>query len=226
MTKSRKLIVEQPNYNVNSFIEQNNLNVDKKWKFTGQYIMVDRVNKNRRIYESSEMSPAIDRYISEYISQNRGGGECNHSLEPEMKLDRLAHKITKLYKDPHDENFYIGESEIIEDNPPGRILIGLCKASVNWGLSSKCLGSIEESASANKVKSPIILGVDAVWDASANTKFINGIYEEKEYIIGNDNKAYEAFTKFEKHLSKYPTHHRDAINQHILEGFKRLLINI
>jgi hypothetical protein len=225
MDITRKLIVEQPNYNVELFSESNGTD-EKKWKFTGQYIMVDKKNKNNRMYESTEMTPAIDRYLAEYVSQNRGGGECNHSLDAEMKLDRLAHKITKLHKDPNDDFFYIGESEIITENPPGKILLGLCKHKVNWGLSSKCLGSIVESSDGNKVKSPIILGVDAVWDASANTKFINGIYEEREYIIGDDNRAHEAFSKFNKHLSKYPSHHSDAIKQHILEGFQKLLKSI
>jgi Prohead core protein serine protease len=223
MLITKKLIVESPNYDIETIVEQKNTDAEKVWKFTGQYIMVDRKNRNNRIYESSEMIPAIDRYIAEYINNNRGGGECNHSLEPEMKLDRLAHKITKLYRDPSDEHFFIGESTIIGDNPPGRILIGLCKSAVNWGLSSKCLGTISESVDGNKVKQPIILGVDAVWDASANTKFVNGIYEDKEWIIGEDNKAYEAFAQLEKHLAKYPSHHRDAINRHILEGFQRLL---
>jgi len=219
----RKLIVEHPCYDVEPLMERKNLDQEPRYYFTGQYLMLSRKNKNNRIYEESEMLPAIDRYIADYVKHNRGGGECNHSLEPEMKLDRLAHKIVELKRDTSEPDFYIGKSEILTENPPGKILAGLIKHNVNWGLSSKCLGQIEESERGNLVKSPIILGVDAVWDASANTKFINGIYEEREWIIGDDQKVYEAFQGFSKAHTNYISKHRSEVNAHIIEQLSKFL---
>ena len=101
------------------------------------------------------------------------------------------------------------------------------------GMSSRSLGRIDESSGASKVREISILSVDCVYDPSIggslnnpDTGFVKGILENKEFIIADDGHVAEAFEKFEKHLSKYPSHHSDAIKQHILEGFKRLLINI
>jgi len=222
----RKLIVESPMYDLKYETIQENRSEERKLMINGRYLMLNRINKNRRIYESSEMIPAIEAFHKDFIMDNRGGGECNHSPDPEVKLDRLAHKIVSLTRDPQDEDFYIGRSEIITANPPGRILEGLIKHNMKFGLSSKALGIIEEGSDGNKVKKPILLSVDAVYDPSASPCFINGIYENREYIIGNDGKAHEAFTQLTKDLSKYPSRHSDAIKAHIVESFKKMLANI
>jgi len=226
MILTRKLIVEQPFFDVESEIVQEGMNSEKKLYFKGQYLMLNQMNKNGRVYEEDEMLPAIQTFNENYIQKHRAGGELNHSAEPEIKLERLAHKIIDLKRDYSNPNFFIGKSEVLTSNPSGKILEGLIKHNMKFGLSSKCLGQIEESSGIKLVKNPIILSVDAVYEPSANTVFVDGILESKEYIIGNDGKVAEAFEKFEKKLSKYPSKHRNEINNYILENFKQLLNNI
>lgn len=228
MSISRSLIVEQPLFDIEYQITQESRDSEKRLFFTGQYIMVNKKNKNNRIYEEKEMIPAINTFIETYVKNDRAGGELNHSTEADIKLERLAHKIVDLKRDSSNPDYFVGKSEVITANPSGKILEGLIKHNLRFGLSTKCLGSVTESAedNANYVKSPIILSVDAVYEPSANSEFVNGILENKQYIISDDGKVAEAYEKLEKKLAKYPSRHRDAINSYIRESLEKFLQSI
>lgn len=228
MSITRSLIVEQPLFDIEYQITQESRDSEKRLFFTGQYIMVNKKNKNNRIYEEKEMIPAINTFIETYVKNDRAGGELNHSTEADIKLERLAHKIVDLKRDSSNPDYFVGKSEVITANPSGKILEGLIKHNLRFGLSTKCLGSVTESAedNANYVKSPIILSVDAVYEPSANSEFVNGILENKQYIISDDGKVAEAYEKLEKKLAKYPSRHRDAINSYIRESLEKFLQSI
>lgn len=223
MQLSRKLIVEHPMYDLQYESIQENREADKKLYMSGPFLQINVKNKNNRIYEEVEMLPAIDDFRKNYINENRAGGECNHSDDPDVKLDKLAHKIISLERESDNSNYYIGKSEILTSNPPGRILEGLIKHNMKFGVSSKCLGRIVESSDGNKVKSPIIIGIDAVYDPSAQTAFVNGICENREYIIGNDGRIAQAYEALDKSLSKYPSRHSDEIRAYIFENLQKFL---
>jgi len=223
MIISRKLIVEQPNYDLEFLSEQTNRDNEKRIYIRGQYIMMNRGNKNRRKYMESEMIPAVDTYIEEYVKQNRGGGELNHSSNPDVDLGKLADKIVHLERDKSDPDFYIGKSLILS-TPSGKILESLVHDGVKFGKSTKCLGQISESTDGyNVVKSPIVLLVDNVFDPSVATAFVNGILENKEYIISDDGRVAETYAALEKRLAKYPSKHKDAINDYIRESLEKFL---
>jgi hypothetical protein len=65
-----------------------------------------------------------------------------------------------------------------------------------------------------------------VYEPSANSEFVNGILENKEYIISDDGKVAESFVQLEKKLAKYPGKHRDAINEYIRESLEKFLKTI
>lgn len=149
-----------------------------------------------------------------------------NSSNPDVDLSKLADKIVSLERDRSDPDYYIGKSMILS-TPSGKILESLVHDGVRFGKSSKCLGQISESSDGyNRVKSPIILLVDNVFDPSVSTAFVNGILENKEYIISDDGKIAEAYEGLQKNLSKYPSRHRDAIKQHILESLNQFLAKI
>ena len=226
MQIKRKLIVESPMYDLNFESVQDNRDAEKKLFFSGPFIMVNRKNKNGRIYESEEMEPAVDYFIENYVNKNRAGGECNHSDTADIALDRLAHKIVSLEQDKKDPDLYIGKSEVITANPPGRILKGLIDSNFTFGVSTKILGSIVESSRGNLVKSILLVGIDAVYEPSAQTCFVNGILENREYIIGDDGRVAEAYAALDKKLSKYPSKHSDEIRAYILENLQKFLTQI
>jgi len=226
MQVARKLIVEQPMYDLQYETIQENRDAEKRLYMSGPYLQLNLKNKNNRIYEETEMMPAIDDFRKNYIAENRAGGECNHSDDPDVKLDKLAHKIISLERDSSNSNYFIGKSEILTANPPGRILEGLIKHNMRFGVSSKCLGRIVESSDGNKVKAPILIGVDAVYDPSAQTCYVNGILENREYIIGDDGKVAEAYAALDKKLSKYPSKHSDEIRAYIYENLQKFLATL
>jgi len=225
MPITRKLIVEQPNYDLEFETIQENRSQDQRLYITGQYLMVNRKNKNGRIYEKNEMEPAIKVFQEEYIAKDRAGGELNHSDKPDMDLERLAHKILSLEQDSSNPDYYIGKSMVLS-SPFGKILESHIKDNMKFGMSSKCLGQIKESSLGNTVKSPILIGIDSVYDPSIGHKFVNGILENREYIIGDDGKIAEAYEKLDKKLAKYPSQYRSEINQYIFESFQRFLKDI
>lgn len=221
----RKLIVENPTYELEFEVLQENRESEKRYNIKGEYIMMNRQNKNKRIYEEFDMLPAIDIFTEQYIKTGRAGGELNHSTSPDMDLGRLADKIVSLERDKSNPDYFIGKSLVLS-TPSGKILECLIRDGLKFGKSTKCLGQIVEGTDGNRVKHPIILGVDNVYDPSVSTAFVNGIYESKEYIISNDGKVAEAFDRFEKTLAKYPSRHSDAIRTHILEGLSKFLKEI
>lgn len=226
MIISRKLIVEQPNYDLEFALEQKNKDEPKRLFIKGQYIMMNEGNKNKRKYPENEMIPAVETYIKDYINENRGGGELNHSSSPDVDLAKLADKIVSLERDEQNPNYYIGKSMILS-TPSGKILETLVHDGVKFGKSTKCLGQISESNDGfNIVSSPIILLVDNVFDPSVSTAFVNGILENKEYIISDDGRVAETYDNLQKRLSKYPSRHRDAINEYIKESLEKFLATI
>ena len=222
MSILRKLIVEQPNYDLEFETIQENRSQDQRLYITGQYLMVDDFNKNKRKYERHEMLPAIEIFQEEYIDKGRAGGELNHSDKPDMDLERLAHKIISLEQDTSDSKYYIGKSMVLS-SPFGKILESHIKDGMKFGMSTKALGQIKECVGGNVVKNVVLCGVDAVYDPSIGHKFVNGILENREYIIGDDGKIAEAYDKLDKRLSKYPSQYRSEINQYIFESFERFL---
>lgn len=149
-----------------------------------------------------------------------------NSSNPDVDLSKLADKIIHLERDKSDPDFYIGKSLILS-TPSGKILESLVHDGVKFGKSTKCLGQISESTDGfNVVKSPIVLLVDNVFDPSVATAFVNGILENKEYIISDDGRVAEAYINLEKKLAKYPSKHRDAINEYIRESLEKFLKTI
>lgn len=221
---ARKLIIEQPSFELQFETVQENREAPKRLYISGEYIMMNRKNKNQRIYEETEMVPAIGMFEDTYIKTGRAGGELNHSQSPDMDLGKLAHKIVSLTRDSSNPDYFIGKSKVLS-TPSGKILESLIEDGLKFGMSTKCLGQIQEQEGKgyHVVTSPIVLGVDAVYDPSVSTAFVNGILENKSYIIADDGNVAEAYSQLEKRLSKYPSRHRDAINDYIRESLEKFL---
>jgi hypothetical protein len=218
-----KLIVEQPNYDLEHIWEQASSDAPKKLYSKGDVIMLNRKNLNGRSYLEEDAVPAIAKYLNENDALKRGRcvSELNHSAKPEVDMDRICAKFVEIVRDSKRPDYYVGKAEIL-DTPSGRTLRHITDSGISWGYSTKAVGVIEESDGGTIVKRPQFLSVDSVFQPSIN-EFAHGILENKNFIIGNDGQVAEAFKTLEKHLSKYPSHHSTAIKQHILEGFQKLL---
>jgi hypothetical protein len=222
MTVAKKLIVESPFYEFDIVKEAVNRNDNPRYYIRGPYMEHSKANKNKRIYLENEMREDVQRFNTEMINTGRAGGELSHSPDPDIKLERMCHKILELIP---EKNLYIGKSMVLS-TPNGKILESLINDGVQFGMSTKSLGNIVESEGSDiqEVNGFYLVGVDAVYDPSCSSAFVNGILENKEFIVTTDGKFEESYDRLEKGLSKYPSKYRDDINNHIktlVESFLR-----
>lgn len=219
-------MVDEPNYELSFIKEAVNYKGDESAEprlfIEGVYMQWGVKNKNRRTYLEEEMVAEADRYIKEAIETGSAVGELNHSADPEINLERVSHRIVSLKP---EGNTYIGKSMVTNSVPCGKILEGLIKDGVRIGMSTKALGQIDESQDeSNVVKNFMLIGVDAVHDPSCTSAFVNGILENKEFIIKHNGKPSEiAYEIFEKKLAKYPSQYRDQINEHVENAIANFL---
>lgn len=222
MIITRKLIVESPNYDLSFIKEAKNKDSDPRLYIEGVYMQHSVENKNRRKYIEDEMHHEVSRYIKEAIESGSAVGELNHSQNPEIDLERVCHRIVSLKP---EGNTYIGKSMVTTSAPKGKILSGLIEDGVRIGMSTKALGQIDESdGGGNTVKNFMLIGVDAVHEPSCGSAFVNGILENKEFIIKSGGLAVEkGYEDFESKLEKYPSIYRSQINEHIENAISEFL---
>lgn len=175
-----KLITEHST-NVELLIE-NKKNGGKDYFIEGIFMQADKENRNRRIYESKILVPAVDSYIEEQVSKNRAVGELNHPDGPTINLDKVSHKITDLKFEGSD---VYGKAKIL-NTPMGLIAKGLMEGGVQLGVSSRGMGSLVSRNGKNYVGDNYRIGaVDIVQDPSAHNAFVNGIMEGVDWVYNN-----------------------------------------
>lgn len=213
---TRKLIVESPNYELNYIKESPNKDSEPRLFIEGVYMQHTNSNKNKRRYSKEEMVSEVSRYITESIDTGSAVGELNHSSSPEINLDRVCHRVISLKP---EGTSYIGKSMVTNSTPSGKILEGLIQDGVRIGMSTKALGQVEDSSgdggsTINDVKNFMLIGVDAVHDPSCTEAFVNGILENKEFIISKTGNEV-SYEIFEDQLKNYPSQYKSQINEHV-----------
>ncbi len=206
MRSKYNLIVED--VDVDSFeylVEQTNNSTETKTYIKGPFIMMNEKNQNGRIYESSEMDPCVENYIEKYVKTNRALNEMSHPNTADVDLERACDRTLSLSL---VDNCWIGKAVCLS-TPMGKLQESLIRDGVKIGKSTRCLGQLTENNGINYVKSPRMIATDTVWEPSGQGKntscFVNGILENKEFIIeyNNDNEIiYDGFEKSINHLPK------------------------
>jgi hypothetical protein len=124
----------------------------------------------------------VTRYNDEYIKTNRALGELGHPDTPSLNLERVSHKIVSLVE---DGNTFYGKALILE-TPYGQIVKNFLENDVSIGVSSRALGSVIQTREGyNLVQDDLRLATaaDIVADPSAPGAFVNGIMENKEWMM-------------------------------------------
>ena len=175
-----KLIKEEIDFEEVTILEENN-NGKKTLHISGPFLQAEKVNRNGRVYPQKVMDEAVKKYSKEYISKNRGLGELNHPAEPVVNPERAAIMTTSLVK---ESNYYVGKAKVLS-TPCGKIVENLLDDGVTIGVSSRGLGSLKTQNGINEVQGDFILttAADVVFDPSAQTAFVEGVYEQKEWIM-------------------------------------------
>ena len=158
---------------------------NKRMYITGPFLQAEKVNKNNRIYSENVMDKAVDSYKTDYIDQKRALGELNHPAEPVVNPERAAIMTESLSKTKTNEAvYYEGKAKVLS-TPMGKIVENLLSDGVKIGVSSRGLGSLNPTREGyNMVGNDFVLttAADVVFDPSAQSSFVEGVYEQAEWI--------------------------------------------
>lgn len=151
----------------------------------GIFLQAEQKNRNGRVYPLEILEREVRRYKKDYVKQNRAFGELGHPDGPTINLERVSHMITDLRKSSND---FVGKAKVLNSTPYGKIVEGLLKDGAKLGVSSRGMGSLDESQKGTKiVKDDFYLATaaDIVADPSAPHAFVQGVMEGREWIYEN-----------------------------------------
>ena len=223
---SLKLLVEvpAPREEYEYILEEQSKDGVKNLYIKGPYMMAEDVNRNKRYYPSSELKREVDRYIKDMIKENRSMGELNHPTTAEVDLERACHIVTDMWQ---EGKTFFGKSKVLS-TPCGQIVKSLVNDGVKVGMSSRALGQLtEEKNGINKVSDMKLVAIDCVSDPSCPKAFVNGILENKNFIITSDGKYEETYDKFEESLDTLPRKELDSyLREQVLDFLNKIGSNV
>tara|TARA_R100000951_G_scaffold30733_1_gene26378 strand:+ start:181 stop:843 length:663 start_codon:yes stop_codon:yes gene_type:complete len=178
-----KLIKEDISFNDMQVMSEGNGD-SKRMYITGPFLQAVKENKNKRVYPERVMDNAVENYKKDYIDQKRALGELNHPAEPVVNPERAAIMTESLNKTSgKDAVYYEGKAKVLS-TPMGKIVENLLSDGVKIGVSSRGLGSLMPTNGINVVGEDFTLttAADVVFDPSAQSSFVEGVYEQAEWI--------------------------------------------
>lgn len=209
--------IEQVNY-----ITEETKEGKKKLYIEGTFLVGDSVNKNNRMYKMDILRNEVNRYTEEFINTNRALGELGHPDTPTLNLERVSHKIVALTE---DGNTFHGKALIL-DTPYGKIVKDFIENEIQIGVSSRALGSLVQTKEGyNLVQDDLRLATaaDIVADPSAPGAFVQGIMENKEWIMINGQWIESQFEQAKKEIKKASKHDIEKVAFKLFENYIRKL---
>ena len=194
----------------------------KKLYIEGTFLVGDTVNKNNRMYKMDTLRNEVNRYTEEFINTNRALGELGHPDTPSINLERVSHKIVSLKE---DGNTFYGKALIL-GTPYGQIVENFINNDIQVGVSSRALGSLTQTKEGyNLVQDDLKLATaaDIVADPSAPGAFVQGIMENKEWMM-IDGKFVEAdFDRAKKAIQRVSKSQIEETALKLFENYLRKL---
>ena len=213
-----KLISEEIQ-NAEYLVEETN--GKKSYKIRGVFLQSDLKNRNGRVYPKDILNNEVERYNREFINKKRAFGELGHPDGPTVNLERVSHMITSLK--PEGKNF-IGEAKVM-DTPYGKIVKNLIDEGAVLGVSSRGMGSIQQSQGRNLVGKDFYLATaaDIVADPSAPDAFVEGIMEGKEWVWDNGVLKSMEVELYKEEIEKTKRHELATVKADIFKDFIKKL---
>ena len=192
-------------------------NGGKSYKIRGVFMQADIKNRNGRVYPVETLAREVKRYTNEFINKKRAFGELGHPDGPTVNLERVSHMITSLK--PEGKNF-IGEAKIM-DTPYGKIVKNLIDEGAQLGVSSRGMGSIQQSQGRNIVGRDFYLATaaDIVADPSAPDAFVEGIMEGKEWVWDNGMLKSRSIEAYKEEIERSKRHELAEVKTRIFADF-------
>jgi hypothetical protein len=204
------------------YLTETSENGKKNLYIEGTFLVGDTINRNNRMYKMDTLRREVERYNEEYIKTNRALGELGHPDTPSLNLERVSHKIVSLVE---DGNIFHGRALIL-DTPYGQIVKNFIDNDVSIGVSSRALGSVAMTREGyNLVQDDLRLATaaDIVADPSAPGAFVQGIMENKEWMLV-DGKFVEAdFDQAKKQIKQASSMQIEQVALKLFENYLRKL---
>ena len=166
--ESVEFLVEQKNGKKSMYIE-------------GVFLQGNIKNRNGRMYPMETLRREVGRYNENHIQSGRALGELGHPEGPTVNLDRVSHKIVSLKESGSN---FVGKAKIL-NTPMGKIASSLIEEGVKLGVSSRGVGSLQQTKEGFAVVGEdfmLATAADIVADPSAPDAFVSGIMEGKEWV--------------------------------------------
>ena len=134
----------------------------------------DTPNQNGRNYPHQILAREAKKYEA-LIKEKRACGELDHPDSSVVNLSNVSHNIVEMHWEGRD---LIGTIEVL-NTPPGKILQELLKAGILVGISSRGLGSVQESADGGAIVQDDfeLIAFDMVSNPSTQNAFMTPIHE-------------------------------------------------
>lgn len=196
---------------------------EKNLYVSGVFMQADVKNRNGRIYPSSVMDPAVNKFITEYVQTRRAVGEAEHPSSSTIGIDRVSHLITEVHKEGSN---YIGKAKIL-NTPMGNLMRGLLEGGVQMGVSSRGTGKTKHrNDGITEVTAFNLYTVDMVYAPSAPDAFVSTLIESElvERVFANNKflVEFEEFLAFKKKLKESKKADRNKL---ALDDFAKLIRN-
>jgi hypothetical protein len=194
----------------------------KKLYIEGTFLVGDTVNKNNRMYRMDTLRNEVTRYTKDLIESNRALGELGHPDTPSINLERACIKILSLQE---DGNVFKGKALVLE-TPYGQIVRNFIENDVNLGVSSRALGSLVQTKEGyNLVQDDLRLATaaDIVADPSAPGAFVNGIMENKEWMMVDGRFVEADFDRAKKTMQRASKAQIEEVALKLFENYLRKL---
>tara|TARA_B100002052_G_scaffold285066_1_gene297568 strand:+ start:1844 stop:2494 length:651 start_codon:yes stop_codon:yes gene_type:complete len=195
-------------------------NGKKNLYIEGTFLQGEIKNRNGRMYPINTLRREVDKYNESFVKNGRALGELGHPDGPTVNLDRVSHLITSLVQ---EGNNFKGRARIL-DTPMGNIAKNLLGEGVKLGVSSRGIGSLQETRDGAKVVADdfmLATAADIVADPSAPDAFVNGIMEGKEWVWNNGIIQESEINQMKKQIDNAAS--RKILEERKISAFSKFL---
>lgn len=146
----------------------------------------DKRNQNNRIYPRKILEREVKNY-SQVVNENRALGTLDHEDAATISLEKVSHKITKLW---WEGNNVMGEVQLL-DTPRGKIAQDLLAGGCAIGVSSRGVGEVEKNSEGLDVVSEefLLVSWDLVCEPSTQNAWLS-LKEGREIDLTSLPKSY------------------------------------
>lgn len=162
---------------------------------TGVLQKSDTKNHNGRIYPRRILEREVENY-QKAVRERRALGECDHPDDSVINLKNVSHVIREMWWEGQD---LMGKVELLP-TPSGKILETLVQSGVNLGISSRGLGSVNETTDGTMVQEDFqLICFDVVSEPSTPGAYIHPLRENKtKQTFSKADRIYRALNSIVK----------------------------